>query len=169
MTTHVNSSPAIVGAGQVIAAAPPEKRLALAWILLQSAKLPYTTGDLHASLLGGTVSTFSFRRVAMSVLEKVFKTVPNEPSSPTSNTLFRMPRSHAKELAIAVARLPVASSNLLAQVSPTVFASDASKEKGAFCSCEVPEEVSKAIWLSGDFKGSRVVFAELAPDFPPRV
>ena len=106
----------------------------------------------------------------MSVLEKVFKTVPNEPSSPTSNTLFQMPRSHAKELAIAVARLPVASSNLLAQVSPTVFASDASEEeKGAFCSCEVPEEVSKAIWLSGDFKGSRVVFAELAPDFPPRV
>ena len=91
----------------------------------------------------------------MPVLDKVFKTVPYEPSSPTSNTLFQMPRSHAKELAIAVALLPVASSNLLAQVSPTVFASDASKEKGAFCSCEVPEEVSKVIWLSGDFKGSR--------------
>lgn len=45
------------------------------------------------------------------VLEKVFKTVPNEPSSPTSNTLFQRPRSHANELAIAAAILPVASSN----------------------------------------------------------
>ena len=89
------------------------------------------------------------------VLEKVFKTVPHEPSSPTSNTLFQMPRSHANELAIAAAILPVASSNLLAQVSSTVFAPDASKEKGASCSCDVKEEVSRAIWLSGDFKGNR--------------
>ena len=88
------------------------------------------------------------------VLEKVFKTVPHEPSSPTSNTLFQMPRSHANELAIAAAILPVASSNLLAQVSSTVFAPDASKEKGASCSCDVKEEVSRAIWLSGVSKAT---------------
>ncbi|CAL1151878.1 unnamed protein product, partial [Cladocopium goreaui] len=28
-------------------------------------------------------------------------------------------------------------------------------EKGASCSCDVKEEVSRAIWLSGDFKGNR--------------
>eukprot|EP00435_Cladocopium_sp_Y103_P035124 s3074_g9.t1 len=152
---HVDSSPALVQKGLINVASPPEKRLALSWIVLQSAKLAYTTTDLHASVVGGLVSAFCFRRAAMSVLDLVFKTVPNETSGPSASSLFSLPRRHANELAIASALLPVASSNLLSPVSQTVFASDASTEKGAFCSCRVSEEVSKALWLSGDFKGAR--------------
>ena len=152
---HVDSSPSMTKQGHVGVAAPPEKRLALTWIALQSAKLAYTTGDLHASLVGGLVSAFCFRRPAMAVLDKVFGTVPNETSSATENVLFALPRKHANELALASAILPVAASNILAQVSSTVYASDASNEKGAFCCCKVSPRVSEALWLSGDFKGAR--------------
>ena len=76
----------------------------------------------------------------MAVLDFVFKTVPNEPSSPFEDALFHLPRRHANELALAAAILPVSSSNLLAPVSNQVFASDASQERGAFCSCEAPSD-----------------------------
>ena len=152
---HVDSSYALAKQGIIPVAAPPEKRLALSWILLQAGKMAYTTGDLHSPLVGGGVSAFYFRFFSMAVLDFVFKTVPNEPSSPFEDALFHLPRRHANELALAAAILPVSSSNLLAPVSNQVFASDASQERGAFCSCEAPSDVGSAMWLSGDFKGAR--------------
>lgn len=53
---HVDSSYALAKQGIIPVAAPPEKRLALSWILLQAGKMAYTTGDLHSSLVGGVAS-----------------------------------------------------------------------------------------------------------------
>ena len=152
---QIDSRPHLVSEGQVICAAPKEKRLALTWLLMQSAKLGYTTEALHASLVGSLVSAFCFRRVAMAILDEVFKTLLKGPQDPDNPSLHCLPRRHAGELVLAAALLPVASSNLLAQVSQTVYASDASNEKGAFVKAEVDKDCAEALWLSGDFKGKR--------------
>ena len=152
---HVNWSPGVVKQGSVLVAAPLEKRLAMSWLLLQSSKNPYTTDALHSSLVGGVVSAFCFRRVAMSILEKVFTTIPAGDHSSSDPKLRKLPRSHANELVLAAAILPVGASDLLAQVKPCIYASDASNRRGAFCKTNVPPTVAKALWLSGGFKGKR--------------
>ena len=150
---HIDSSPKIAKEGSVLVSAPPEKKLALAYLLLQSAKLGYTTEALHSSLVGGLVSGFCFRRVCMSVLQDVFHVIPAESYSNSQPTLHALSRKAAGELVLAAVLLQVATTDIACQVSDTVFASDASNEKGAVCSCSVPENVKRAFWLSGDFKG----------------
>ena len=49
--------------------------------------------------------------------------------------------------------LPVLASNIQAPVLQSVFASDASNHKGAFCEAPLPEPVATLVWQSGDFKG----------------
>eukprot|EP00438_Fugacium_kawagutii_P011937 Skav228683 [mRNA] locus=scaffold111:87828:94995:- [translate_table: standard] len=152
---HINSKPHFVQRGIVPVGSPPEKRLSLAWITLKSASLGYTTGKLHSSIVGSLVSAFCFRRVLMSVLQEVFHVLPMQYDSDDSAELVPLSRSQAGELVLASVLLPVACSNLLAQVSPIVYSSDASNAKGAFCKTEVGSDVAKALWLTGDFKGSR--------------
>ena len=110
--------------------------------------------------MGGLVSVFCFRKVATAILDKVFNTVPNEASSSAENTLFSLPRSHANELSLAAAL----GSNLLAQVSNLVFASDASKEKGAFCSCQLPHE-GPGLVVCGRLQRSSLFLATVTKNF----
>ena len=99
--------------------------------------------------MGGLVSVFCFRKVATAILDKVFNIVPNEASSSAENTLFSLPRSHANELSLAAALLPVAGSNLLAQVSNLVL--QKKREHSAAVSCHTK---GQALWFAGDFKGA---------------
>ena len=62
------------------------------------------------------------------------------------------PLSRAKFVLSAIL-LPVLASNIQAPVLQSVFASDASNHKGAFCEAPLPEPVATLVWQSGDFKG----------------
>lgn len=62
------------------------------------------------------------------------------------------PLSRAKFVLSAIL-LPVLASNIQAPVLQSVFASDTSNHKGAFCQAPLPEPVATLVWQSGDFKG----------------
>ena len=67
--------------------------------------------------------------------------------------LWPLSRATADEFVLSAILLPVLASNIQAPVLQSVFASDASNHKGAFCEAPLPEPVATLVWQSGDFKG----------------
>ena len=82
---QVNSSPDALTRGLVTIGSPAEKRLGIAYICFQVAKLSHTTDCLHLCLIGGLVSILGFRRPLLSILQESFRLVdtaaydPNHP------------------------------------------------------------------------------------------
>jgi hypothetical protein len=66
--------------------------------------------------------------------------------------LWPLSRATADEFVLSAILLPVLASNIQAPVLQSVFASDASNHKGAFCEAPLPEPVATLVWQSGDFK-----------------
>ena len=151
-----------VKAGLLPVGSPSCKRLALSWMCLEGAQFAYTTDALLSSLVGSLVSSFCFRRCAMSLLDKVFALIPPSELDTSRPKLHALPRSVADELVLSGVLLPILVTNIKAEVLSTVFASDASNERGAFCEAPLPEQVATALWQSGDFKGG---YSRLEP-FP---
>ena len=67
--------------------------------------------------------------------------------------LWPLSRATADEFVLSAILLPVLASNIQAPVLQSVFASDTSNHKGAFCQAPLPEPVATLVWQSGDFKG----------------
>jgi len=150
---EVDSRASTVAGGILPVGCPASKRLALSWIAAKAAALPCTSDALHASLLGGLVSAFCFRRCSMAVLEELFKVIPATELQPDQPRTHPLSRRAANELILSAVLLPVATSDILAPFHKWIYASDASNAKGAFCESIISPGLAMPLWQAGDFKG----------------
>ena len=162
---EVRSEDAFVRRGLVSIAAPAQKRLALAWICIQQARLAYTSDALHSSLVGSLVSAFGFRRCSMAILDKLFQVIPPTEISAADPKLRPLSRAAAEELVLSAALLPVLASNVASPVLESIFASDSSQLKGAVVEAKCHPRVAQALWQSGDFRGGHVVTEDWTHSF----
>ena len=90
---------------------------------------------------------------------------PPQELSTEHPVLWPPSRATADEFVLSAILLPVLASNIQAPVLQSVFASDASNHKGAFCEAPLPEPVATLVWQSGDFKGllSRAISSSVNP------
>ena len=150
---EVDSRASTVAGGILPVGCPASKRLALSWIAAKAAALPCTSDALHASLLGGLVSAFCFRRCSMAVLEELFKVIPATELQPDQPRTHPLSRRAANELILSAVLLPVATSDILPSFHKWIYASDASNIKGAFCESIISPGLAMPLWQAGDFKG----------------
>ena len=135
---QIGSSPLFVSQGQVTCAAPREKRLALTWLLMQSATLEAAWLQLKPSMhrwLEASSRPCWFGHLGQSLQDPLSRSQwswQSQSTSPAKRTCWRASSNCST----------VASSNLLAQVSNTGYASNASNEKGAFVTTEVVPRLS---------------------------
>ena len=66
--------------GLVTVASPASKRIVLALITLETARLPHVTASLRLSLVGSWTSAALFRRPLMSIFSSVYEVAPAGPS-----------------------------------------------------------------------------------------
>ncbi|CAK8989711.1 Uncharacterized protein SCF082_LOCUS1929 [Durusdinium trenchii] len=158
---EVDSRYELASQGLLPVGAPAAKRMSLSWIALSAAKLPYTSDAVHSSLLGALVSAFCFRRCGMALLQHLFKIIPPEELDSEKPVLRLLPRKAADELVLGAVLLPIMVLNVKAEVSQTIFSTDASNLKGAVCEASIPKKVAEALWQSGDFKGGHTVLESL--------
>eukprot|EP00434_Breviolum_minutum_P029037 symbB.v1.2.025685.t1/scaffold2428.1/size79313/2 len=153
---EVDSSLESVDRGVVFAAAPWDKRMSLALFSAASAALPYTSDALHACLLGSWVSVLMMRRQLFAIMNESFRVVPQDELDTENPVLRPLSRKAAEELLLLACLAPVAGSNLAVPFSDRLFATDASSGKGGIAEAECSHEISKALWLAADRKGSSV-------------
>ena len=164
---EVDASERTVAEGMTLCGYPVLKRLALAAASVRAAQCPALSEELVSTLCGSWVSCLLYRRCLMSALDRLFSLGRAEAASSTPGSDLRhLSRATASELQLLAVLAPVAVSNLSASPSPQVFASDASMEKGVFCSTEVAPEVALQLWLASDFKGAAVTLEGSTPPPP---
>ena len=151
---HINGSDRALDRGICPLGTPATKRYALAWITLQVCALPFTTDVLHVCLLGGWISLLTFRRPLMSVLGAAFRLVDSSAICPLKPRLVRLTREVANELTVLALLVCMAVSDLRAEASPWVFATDASMKKGAICKAKIDKDFSKVLWRTSRSKGA---------------
>ena len=161
---EVISGDAAVRNGLVTAAAPLSRRLPLAVLCLRAARLPISSPLLLSKLTGALVSAAMFRRCCMVLLSKVFEPVAKTTACPSDmKRPIGLSRRTAQELALCGALMPLFASDLCAEHSESLYATDASLGRGAICKTTIPRDLSRSLWLSSDRKGG---YSRL--DFPAR-
>ena len=133
---------------------PPEKRLALSWISLQTACLSHTTDALHLCLIGGWVACLGFRRPMMSLLNESFRLVDASKTDPMKPCLVSLSRAVANELLLVALLSPLAIFDLASQYLPEIFSTDASLSKGAICQAPINVDFARVIWRTSRSKGA---------------
>ena len=144
------TEPALAVTPTSSAAAPAEKRFALALLTARCASLPYTSDALHSCLLGSLVSVSLMRRQVLAVLNEMFHVIPSVELAPGNPVLRPLSRKAADEMALMSFLLPIAVSNLAATMCEEVFATDASLGKGAIVSTMTDKVLAAALWRSAD-------------------
>ena len=150
----INSSEAARKRKLVTLAAPIQKRISLSVITMQVCQLSHTTDALHLCLLGAWVSALGYRRPMMSVLASSFRLVDQNCFDPNKPRVIRLPRCVATELTLLAVMMPLAISDLSAPYHPNIFCSDASADKGAFCTARIPEHLIPILWKTERSKGA---------------
>lgn len=133
--------------GLATAASPVRKRLALAFISLELAKMRFTSDALWACLIGGWTSCLMYRRPFMSLFAEVYKLVKAEEISQDSPKLVPLPRRSAQEVLLAAVLCPLFSSDLSARLLPKLYSTDSSDAKGAVVSRPLEPTVARVIKL----------------------
>ncbi|CAE7487524.1 unnamed protein product [Symbiodinium sp. KB8] len=132
---------ALVGPGK-------EKRIALAAVTLEAARLPVTSDSLHLSIVGAWVSGFPFRRPLMSIFDRVFRLVKTSTVDERRPARVVLPRRTADELVLAASLFALLTSDVAAPWSETLFATDSSEQKEAIVEAKVPAELTAVLWRS---------------------
>ena len=127
---QVNSSPDALTRGLVTIGSPAEKRLGIAYICFQVAKLSHTTDCLHLCLIGGLVSILGFRRPLLSILQESFRLVDTAAYDPNHPRVVPLSRAVACELTLLACLVPLMLTEVSAPLCPDVFATDASCDMG---------------------------------------
>ena len=140
--------------GMVTVASPPAKRLALAYLCMQIAKLPYTTDSLHLCLIGGIVSAFNYRRPMMGLLQDSFGLVDIAHFDRDHPRLIPLPRNVANELTLVACLMNLAVTDIAVGYEPHIFCTDASNEKGAALRTAASPELVEVMWKTGRSKGA---------------
>ena len=157
---QLNSSPMARRNGLTLASSATEKRIALSWISLQIAQLRRTTDQLHLCLTGGWVSSLLFRRPAMSILDKIFHVVGDDYTAAGEPKILHVSGQVADELTLLAVLMPLFQSDLSAPLCPSIFASDASIERGAIVEAEISPGIAGLLHRACKSKGS---YTKLAP------
>ena len=157
---QLNSSPMARRNGLTLASSATEKRIALSWISLQIAQLRRTTDQLHLCLTGGWVSSLLFRRPAMSILDKIFHVVGDDYTAAGEPKILHVSGQVADELTLLAVLMPLFQSDLSAPLCPSIFASDASIERGAIVEAEINPGIAGLLHRACKSKGS---YTRLAP------
>ena len=152
---EVDSRVSTVRNGLCLVSAPFAKRFALSALSLRAASLPSITPRLAARLAGNWVSVVLYRRCISAVVDEFFALGAGLEKE-ESPALVPLKRSAAQELVLLSALAPLMSSNIAAEFTNTLFASDASNEKGAVVSAEIRPEVSAALWQATEKRGRYV-------------
>lgn len=142
--------------GLALVSAPLAKRIGLSTLSLRIARLPALTTTLASRLTGSWVSVLLYRRCFAAVVDELFGIGKKNPGT-EAEELVPMSPGVAEELQMLAVFAPWISSNLKVSYSKTLFATDASMEKGAIVETEVSGEEAKALWLGGDRKGNYVL------------
>ena len=150
---YVNGSDRATSRGVCPVSAPPEKKLALSFLTLHLCCLPYTTVSLHRCIVGAWVSILLFRRPMMSLLNEAFRLVSQHENEEDSK-LISLPRKVAEELVLVSTVAPIILSDIATPFSQTLYASDASEERGAVRSTTVGEDVVQLLCKCFKTKGA---------------
>ena len=145
---EVDSSEPTRQLGLALVGPAKEKRIALAALSLEAARLPRTSDSLHLSLTGAWVSACLFRRPFMSVLDRVFHLVDTAGVKPESPKAYPLPRRTANEFVVLSALSLVLTCDVSAPWSGTLFATDSSSGRGAIVEAEVGPEATALLWRS---------------------
>ena len=151
---HVNSGVAARRRGLVTLAAPPAKRISLSFITLRLCAQTHTTDALHLCLIGGWISMLSYRRPLMSILDRSFHLVDQNALNPNMPKVIPLSRAIANELVLLSVLAPLMMHDLSAEYLPSIFATEASSTKGAYCEAYVGEAVAETLWKHCKSKGS---------------
>ena len=122
-------------------AAPHQKRAWFAVIVFQVAGLNWLPRVLLQQLVGLAISFALFRREARSCLSLVFA----HTQGPADEWIF-MSRMVAQELVNLALLVSILGTNLRAQVSQCMTATDASLRKAAVVRTRVPASVAEEVW-----------------------
>ena len=160
----LDSSPSTRALGLALVGPSPRKRLALAAITLELARLGATTDHLHSSLVGGWVSCLLYRRPLMCLFDRAFSFVDFGSMAPTSSKILTLSRKVADELVMISVLSHILVSDISAPWSSTIFATDSSDGKGAFVSAATSPELTERLWTAshGTAESARLLSRERA-------
>ena len=150
---ELGTSAAVKELNMATLASPTMKRLALNFVSLELAKMRCWS--------------------MMSLLDFSFGFVLNDEVREDGPKLILLSRAVAQELVPLAVLCPFMAADLMARISPTIFASDSSDKKGAIVATDANEEVARALWRSGKKKGgyirllnqTQALLKKLDPDF----
>ena len=157
---EIDASAKALSLKKVLVAAPLQKRIALSLLSMRAARMPIISAALASRLTGNWTSVFMFRRCLACVFSELFAFGVEKRQS--EGEVYELPRSTAEELVLASILGFVAVTDATAKYSTTLYATDASMQKGAVVSRKIPEDASKVLWLGGDKKGA---YTSLDPPF----
>ena len=153
---ELNSSDAVRALGLATLGSPWKERLSLSFLSLTLAQLGWTTGSLHLCLLGGWVHSLLNRRPMMSILSESFHLVASSGVNQDKPKVTKLPRKVALELVLFAVLSPLMVSDLSAELSSTVYATDASDAGGSYVCTHVWQDVARALWRTGRKRGGYV-------------
>ena len=161
---EINSSPHARARNIVTVAAPAAKRVALALLSLEAARLSHVTDTLWLSLVGSWTSAALFRRPLMSIFSEVYRVAPASNVKASKPTLYSLPRPAAQEVVLASVLSPLAACDLAAPFRAELFATDASEAKGGYTVAKAGVDLIRPLWRTASKKGgySRLLSKEEA-------
>ena len=118
-----------------------KRAIPLAGIAVKVARLGYCTVELAQILTGSFISLLLYRRRFLCILDALFQI--SRGRSPRD--VVKLNGKCRSELLLLAAILPVACTNLRAQVSPRITATDASQWGEAACSASVPQSIATEV------------------------
>eukprot|EP00438_Fugacium_kawagutii_P017061 Skav216354 [mRNA] locus=scaffold2385:234086:238616:- [translate_table: standard] len=151
---YINGSQRATCRGLVTLGAPMSKRLALAYMSMQVAQLPYTSDSLHLCLVGGWVSILGYRRPLMSLLDRCFHVVDMDAFDRDYPKLVPLSRRAANELVLLAVLIPLAVTELSAPYDEHIYCTDASLSRGAILKADIAPEVAEVLWKTTRSKGA---------------
>ena len=150
----VDSSSRAVRSGLITVSVPAQKRCALMMVSLAAARLPCTSRAFLERLVGGWAHCTTYRRPTACCLGKVYQLMHSQEFQDGPGDLVHcLPRAVADELVLCSLLAPLMATNVLAQIEPRLFASDASIKKGALVSTPVSPQEALLLWRTSDRKG----------------
>ena len=163
--------------GLVTLGAPMQKRLALAFVSLELAGLRFSSDVLTSCLVGGWTSAAMFRRQFVAILSDLYKVCDFSSVDQNSPQLVSLGAGARQELVMLAVLCPLMTTNLGAEVSPVLYATDASEQLGAFVETDVDEELARVLWRTGNRKGGyshlmnrfEALLQKIDEDFEPHV
>ena len=126
----------------------------MSWLTLQLCQLNQTTDVLRLCVVGAWTSIAMYRRPLMSIFTAAHRLVDAALVESEHPRIVRLPRSVADELTVMSVLALLAVADVGALFEGRVFATDASEEKGAITSANVPITVVEKLWRSCKTKGA---------------